>query len=92
MKILMEEHGLVIDPKPLAGERAFGLAPIVRSFELGHGRREVEHRLDRLSGDLGVDRDRARWWTIAQTVAWSFGSEHIERHGQTARWLLEGAG
>ena len=27
---------LVIDPKPLRGEREFSLAPIIRSFELGH--------------------------------------------------------
>lgn len=32
------EPWLVIDPKPLTGEREFGVAPIVRSFELGHGR------------------------------------------------------
>jgi streptomycin 6-kinase len=30
------EPWLVIDPKPLAGEREFSVAPIVRSFELGH--------------------------------------------------------
>jgi streptomycin 6-kinase len=33
------EPWLVIDPKPLAGEREFAVAPIVRSFELGHGKR-----------------------------------------------------
>src|ERR671938_824127 len=54
------EPWLVIDPKPLVGEREFGLAPIVRSFELGHSRRDVEYRLDRLSTDLGLDRERAR--------------------------------
>ncbi len=83
------EPWLVIDPKPLTGEREFGVAPIVRSFELGHGRRHVERRLDRLTGDLGLDRERARLWALAQTVAWSIGSDYLERHLETARWLLE---
>jgi streptomycin 6-kinase len=83
------EPWLVIDPKPLSGEREFGLAPIVRSFEFGHGRREVQHRFDRLTSELGVNRERARLWCIAQTVAWSVGSDFIERHIETTRWLLE---
>jgi streptomycin 6-kinase len=87
------EPWLVIDPKPLAGEREFGVAPIVRSFELGHDRRAVVRRLDRLTSELGLDRERARWWTIAQTVAWScdgapfVATEHVE----TVRWLLAAA-
>ena len=32
------EPWLVIDPKPLAGEREFGVAAIVRGGELGHSR------------------------------------------------------
>jgi streptomycin 6-kinase len=83
------EPWLVIDPKPLAGEREFGLAPIVRSFELGHSRRAVLRRLDRLTGELGLDRERTRGWTIAQTIAWSVGSDYHETHVETARWLLE---
>jgi streptomycin 6-kinase len=84
------EPWLVIDPKPLAGEREFALAPIVRSFELGHSKRDVLHRLDRLSSELEVDRERARGWTIGQTIAWSVGSEYHETHVETVRWLLEG--
>ena len=33
------EPWLAIDPKPLVGEREFGIAPIVRSIELGHSAR-----------------------------------------------------
>ena len=82
------EPWLVIDPKPLAGEREFALAPIIRSFELGHSRAAVIRRLDRLSAELGLDRDRARRWAVAQTVAWSFDSDYAEHHYETARWLL----
>jgi streptomycin 6-kinase len=86
------EPWLAIDPKPLVGEREFGIAPIVRSFELGHGRRHVLHRFDRLTSELGLDRERARGWCIGQTVAWSFDSRFLPRHIGTARWLLEAAG
>ena len=80
---------LAIDPKPLLGEREFGVAPIVRSRELGHSRRDVIHRLDRLTADLGLDRERARLWTMAQTVAWSCEDQGVvATHLDTARWLL----
>jgi len=83
------EPWLAIDPKPLVGEREFGLAPIVRSFEFGAARRDVQHRLDRLTSELGLDRERSRLWCLAQTVAWSLGSDYVSRHIETATWLLE---
>jgi streptomycin 6-kinase len=82
------EPWLVIDPKPLAAEREFSVAPIVRSFELGHSKRDALYRLDRLCSDLELDRERARGWTIAQTIAWSGGSDWIETHVETVEWLL----
>jgi streptomycin 6-kinase len=85
------EPWLAFDPKPLAGEREFSVAPIVRSNELGHSRRDVLHRLDRLTAELGLDRERARGWTIAQTVAWSGGSHFVAPHIETVHWLLEAA-
>jgi streptomycin 6-kinase len=81
------EAWLAIDPKPLVGEREFGLAPIIRSTELGLGKRETIWRLDRLTSELGLDRERARLWCIAQTVAWS--SDELPTHADVARWLLE---
>ena len=83
------EPWLAIDPKPFAGEREFGIAPIVRSFELGHSKRDVLHRFDRLTSELSLDRERARGWTIAQTVAWTSDSSYHGTHVETARWLLE---
>ena len=65
------EPWLVIDPKPLAAEREFAVAPIVRGGELGHSKRDVLYRLDRLCAELGLDRERALGWTIVQTVAWN---------------------
>lgn len=83
------EPWLVIDPKPLRGEREFGVAPIVRSDELGHEKKLVIGRLDLLTSELGLDRERARLWSFAQTLAWSFeGTQVLTRHLETARWLL----
>jgi streptomycin 6-kinase len=80
------EPWLVIDPKPLAAEREFAVAPIVRSGELGHSRRDTHYRLDRICDELGLNRDRARWWTIVQTLAWSEGNR-IESHLEVVEWL-----
>lgn len=80
---------LVIDPKPLIGEKEFALAPIVRSSELGHSADAVVHRLDHLSDALGIDRERACGWAIAQTMAWCFkNATPLPGHLDVARWLL----
>jgi streptomycin 6-kinase len=85
------EPWLVIDPKPLRGDRAFSAAPIVRSFELGHSREAVLHRLDRITSETGIDRERARGWAIGQTIAWAFeGDRALPRHVETAGWLIDG--
>jgi streptomycin 6-kinase len=85
------EPWLAIDPKPLAGEREFSAASIVRSSELGHSKRNVLYRLDRLCSELDLDRERAKGWTIAQTIAWSGGSDYVDMHMETVQWLLEEA-
>jgi streptomycin 6-kinase len=81
------EPWLAIDPKPLVGERAFGLAPIVRDYELGHGEAQAIGRLDRLCEDLGIDRERARRWALGQTLAWAFDGVRVLPHVETSRWL-----
>ena len=84
------EPWLVIDPKPLRGEREFGLAPIVRGAELGHNRDHVLRRLDRLSGELGVDRGRACGWAFVQTLAWSIDETEVwQEMIEVARWLRD---
>ena len=82
------EPWLVIDPKPLVGEREFSIAPIVRSYEFGHSRRATIDRLNRLTTSLGLNRERARLWSFTQTLAWSFEVDRtLDRHVNTARWL-----
>jgi streptomycin 6-kinase len=84
------EPWLVIDPKPLVGEREFGVAAIVRGGELGHSREAVLHRLDRLTSELHLDRDRVRRWALAHTIAWALDDGDVEPgHIEVARWLWE---
>jgi streptomycin 6-kinase len=84
------EPWLVIDPKPLAGEREFGLASLIRGGELGGDERSVRRRLDRLTSELGLDRERARGWAIGQTLAWAWEDDTpLADHVETARWLLQ---
>jgi streptomycin 6-kinase len=79
------EPWLVIDPKPLAAEREFQAAPILRSLELGQTKQEMLYRLDRLT-ELGLDRERMIGWTIVQTTAWSEGAT-LPSHGVVLEWL-----
>ncbi|MEU7842587.1 aminoglycoside phosphotransferase family protein [Micromonospora sp. NPDC049114] len=85
------EPWLVIDPKPLSGEREFSVVPLVRGQELGHSPAAVRHRLDRLSTDLGLDAERVRGWTIGHTMAWSIDGDVVFPHQiEVVRWLLDG--
>ncbi|MCP4308870.1 MAG: aminoglycoside phosphotransferase [bacterium] len=81
---------LLIDPKPLRGEREFGLSPVIRSAELGSSRNDVVSRLDRLAEELGLDRERARMWAFGHAIAWGFhDGEVLPSHIEMARWLLD---
>jgi streptomycin 6-kinase len=83
------EPWLVIDPKPLAGEREFGVVAIVRGGELGHSPDAVRYRLDRLTAELGLDRERVWGWTIVHTLAWSVAEGQVfTNQVEVVRWLL----
>ena len=62
------EPWLVIDPKPLVGEREFAVAPIVRSSELGETRGDVLARLDRLTCELGLATRASRRGTGSRST------------------------
>ena len=50
----------------------------------------VVDRLDRLTSALLLDRERARLWSFAQTLAWAFEDNRVlPRHVETARWLWQ---
>ncbi len=59
------EPWLAIDPKPLSGDPGFELLPaIVNNFRA----QEVRWRFDLLTEVAGLDRDRARAWTLGRVV------------------------
>ena len=74
--LLDEQRGwLAIDPKPLVGERAFDCAALVRDRrkELMDEPRplaRIRRRLDQLSEQLELDRERIRGWAVVHAVAW----------------------
>jgi streptomycin 6-kinase len=69
------EPWLAIDPKPVVGEREFDTAALLRD-----GPGDFAHRLDLLSAELALDRERMRLWGIVHAVAWD--------HPEVARILL----
>ncbi|AGJ56424.1 MULTISPECIES: aminoglycoside phosphotransferase family protein [Streptomyces] len=81
---------VVLDPKPLGGDPGFELFPALDNrFEAS----EVLWRFDLLSGALGLDRERARAWTLGRVLQnglWirGGGSRLPADHAEIARRLL----
>jgi streptomycin 6-kinase len=78
------EPWLVIDPKPLVGEREIEASGLLRNAE------DVSHWLDALA-ELGLDRERARAWGVAHNLAWAWDEVRLEwhdNHVEEARRIL----
>jgi streptomycin 6-kinase len=76
------EPWLVIDPKPLVGEREFDTASLIRDrrHELARDpnpKARIRRRLDVLAADLDLDRERMRRWAIAHALAWGVEAKGI---------------
>ena len=65
------EAWLVIDPKPLVGERELDAVGLLRNAAWNGGAPAVRHWLDALA-ELGLDRERARAWGSAHALAWGW--------------------
>jgi streptomycin 6-kinase len=67
------EPWLVIDPKPLVGERELDAVGLLRGGAWNDDRPGLAVRrwLDVLA-ELGFDRDRARGWGVAHALAWAW--------------------
>ncbi|MEV2254796.1 aminoglycoside phosphotransferase family protein [Streptomyces sp. NPDC050147] len=84
------EPWLAIDPKPLAGDPGFDLWPALNNrFDAD----DVLWRFDAMSEVLGLDRERARAWTLArvlQNALWDIedGESPDEEDLEVARRLL----
>lgn len=76
------EPWLVIDPKPLVGERELDAVGLLRNAARD-GAGEVRRWLDALA-ELGLDRGRMREWGLAHALAWGTDSE-----GRWSDWSIE---
>lgn len=59
------EPWLAIDPKPLVGDPGFDLWPALNNR---YEPQETMWRFDAMSGVLGLDRERARAWTLGRVL------------------------
>jgi streptomycin 6-kinase len=77
------EPWLVIDPKPLAGERELDASGLLRNA------RSVSRWLDALAS-LGLDRERCRDWGVAHNLAWAWDERRgwLDAHVEEARRIL----
>lgn len=90
------EPRLAIDPKPLVGERS---STRRRFFAIGAGcsesattRAESANRLDIMSSERNLDRERMRRWGIAHALVWGFSGQKVEEGMiECARLLLAAA-
>ena len=95
--LLDEARGwLAIDPKPLVGERAFDCASLVRDRRTELLRdpdppARIRRRLDQLSEELELDRERIRGWAVVHAVAWGgeTGTDWDPAMVACAGWLAE---
>ena len=77
------EPWLVIDPKPLVGERELEASGLLRNAE------SPARWLDALE-DIGFDRERARGWGVAHNLAWAWDERRgwLDVHVEEARRIL----
>jgi streptomycin 6-kinase len=85
---------LAIDPKPLVGEREFDTASLLRDRRVelladAAPSRRLRRRLDLLSGELGLDRERMRGWAIAHALAWGLTGLVVHEDQVACATLLE---
>ncbi|MCX4800754.1 aminoglycoside phosphotransferase family protein [Streptomyces sp. NBC_01214] len=84
------EPWLAIDPKPLAGDPGFDLMPaIINNFRAG----DVRWRFDLLTEVAGLERERARAWTLGrvlQNCLWDVadGEERLDEDQLTVAEVL----
>jgi streptomycin 6-kinase len=89
------DEWLAIDPQPLVGEREFDAASLLRDrpdelFADSHARRRLRRRLDLVSAELGLDRERIRGWGVVHALAWGVSAAAGKVEAEMvacARWL-----
>jgi streptomycin 6-kinase len=75
------EPWLVVDPKPLVGEREANGVALLRNAAFDGGVALVRDWLESLT-DLQLDRERLRGWGVAHALAWSWSDDGGWSHRQ----------
>jgi streptomycin 6-kinase len=68
------EPWLVVDPKPLVGEREANGVALLRNAAFSGGVALVRDWLKMLT-ELGLDRERLRGWGVAHALAWGWSDD-----------------
>jgi streptomycin 6-kinase len=77
---------LAVDPKGLAGDRAFDVCQFLRNPTV-MPLAIIRRRLDILCAELGLDRQRVNKWCVVHAVldaSWDFEDRNPEMHGRVA--------
>ncbi len=69
------EPWLVIDPKPLVGEREVDGVGLLRNAAFDSGPEASVRRWLDILQELGLDRQRLRGWGVAHALAWGYDDE-----------------
>jgi streptomycin 6-kinase len=80
---------LAIDPKGLIGDPGFDIAAFMRNPSPRSAAVHASRRLDILSSELGLDRQRTRDWCFAEAVlnaCWSRSAGVVEKLGDKIAW------
>ena len=70
----VREPWLVVDPKPLVGEREANGVALLRNAAFNGGMGLVRGWLETLT-ELGLDRERLRGWGVAHALAWGWSDD-----------------
>ena len=81
------EPWLVIDPKPLVGERELDGVGVLRNVD---SVAEVRRWLDALT-EIGLNRERLRGWGVAHTLAWGWDESGWSAESIAAARLIRDA-
>jgi streptomycin 6-kinase len=76
------DEWLAIDPKPLIGDPAFDAASLLRDRRWLLGSADdaprIRRRLDLLTEQTGLDRERMRLWGVVHALAWGLSERMVE--------------
>lgn len=84
------EPWLVIDPKPLVGERELDAVGLLRNAAWDGGPAAVRRWLDLLHG-LGLNPERCRAWGVAHALAWGWSDHGWSRRSVEAARTIASA-